>query len=154
MRLGAISISWLHSRNSLRSSTPIIIWAWPDALEKLFGRPADLVTESSIRNPHFEKASYPVVNFSMIIATFFRRAVEREFEIIGEALSRLVRLDPLMEKRIPELRPTISFRNRIIHGYDTVDDAVVWGVVEKHLPLLIAEVVALLEEGEGAPCKK
>ena len=76
---------------------------------------------------------------------FFRRAVEREFEIIGEALNRIDRLDSATAGRISELRKIVDFRNRIIHGYDTVDDAVVWGIVETHLPSLIREVSALLE---------
>jgi len=65
---------------------------------------------------------------------FFRRAVAREFEIIGEALRRIEQRDPPTAAGISELRRIIDFRNRIIHGYDTVDDAVVWGVIEKHLP--------------------
>ena len=77
---------------------------------------------------------------------FFRRAVEREFEIIGEALNRLDRLDPPTAARITELRRIVDFRNRIIHGYDTVDDTVVWGVAEKHLPSLVQAVSALLVE--------
>ena len=76
---------------------------------------------------------------------FFRRAVEREFEIIGEALRRIELRDPSVAARISELRRIIDFRNRIIHGYDTVDDAVVWGVTEKHLPSLVKEVTDLLE---------
>jgi len=80
---------------------------------------------------------------------FFRRAVEREFEIIGEALKRINQIDPPTATRISELRRTVDFRNRIIHGYDTVDDGVVWGIVEKHLPLLIKEVAGLLD-ADGA----
>jgi uncharacterized protein with HEPN domain len=76
---------------------------------------------------------------------FFRRAVEREFEIIGEALRRIEQRDPPAAARISELRRIIDFRNRIIHGYDTVDDVVVWGVTERHLPFLIKEVTDLLE---------
>jgi len=76
---------------------------------------------------------------------FFRRAVEREFEIIGEALRRIELRDPSVATRISELRRIIDFRNRIIHGYDTVDDAVVWGVTEKRLPSLVKEVTDLLE---------
>lgn len=76
---------------------------------------------------------------------FFRRAVEREFEIIGEALRRIELRDPSVAARISELRRIIDFRNRIIHGYDTVDDAVVWGITEKHLPFLIKEVTDLLQ---------
>ena len=80
---------------------------------------------------------------------FFRRAVEREFEIIGEALNRIDRLDPSTGTRISELRRIVDFRHRIIHGYDTVDDTVVWGIVERHLPLLIREVADLLD-ADGA----
>jgi uncharacterized protein with HEPN domain len=76
----------------------------------------------------------------------FRRAVEREFEIIGEALGRLIQADPDTAARIGEIHRIIGFRNRIIHGYDAIDDAAVWGVVESHLPRLVAEVEALLEQ--------
>lgn len=81
----------------------------------------------------------------------FRRAVEREFEIIGEALNRLAQADPATAARIEGLVRIVSFRNRIIHGYDAVDDATVWGIVEDHLPGLIREVEGLLREaGESA----
>lgn len=70
----------------------------------------------------------------------FRRAVEREFEIIGEALKRLSQADPEVAERITELPRIVGFRNRIIHGYDTVDDAMVWGVIESHLPRLLEEI--------------
>lgn len=73
-----------------------------------------------------------------------RRAVEREFEIIGEALNRLAQAAPSTALRIQELTRIVSFRNRIIHGYDAVDDATVWGVVDSHLPRLIADVETLL----------
>ena len=76
----------------------------------------------------------------------FRRAVEREFEIIGEALNRLSDADPATANRISELPRIVGFRNRIIHGYDSVDDATVWGVIESHLPKLQAQVEALLRE--------
>ena len=69
----------------------------------------------------------------------FRRAVEREFEIIGEALNRLQRADGETASRISELARIVGFRNRIIHGYDTVDDATVWGIVQDHLPKLLEE---------------
>lgn len=76
----------------------------------------------------------------------FRRAVEREFEIIGEALNRLAREDAAMAHRLAELPRIVSFRNRIIHGYDTVDDATVCGIAASHLPKLVADVRALLRE--------
>jgi uncharacterized protein with HEPN domain len=81
---------------------------------------------------------------------FFRRAVEPEFEIVGEALNRIDRLDPPTAARISELRLIVDFRNRIIHGYDTVDDTVGWGIVEEHLPALIREVAGLLDAGGAA----
>ena len=51
-----------------------------------------------------------------------RSAVERQFEIIGEALSQLTRVDEVLAARIPELRQIIGFRNALIHGYDQIDD--------------------------------
>lgn len=81
---------------------------------------------------------------------FFRRAVEREFEIIGEALNRLARMDAATAERITEMRRIVDFRNRIIHGYDSIDDEVVWGVTERHLPELVREVTALLAAAESS----
>ena len=76
----------------------------------------------------------------------FRRAVEREFEIIGEALARLTRSAPELADRIGELPRIVGFRNRIIHGYDVIDHAAVWGVIQGHLPRLLAEVEALVAD--------
>jgi uncharacterized protein with HEPN domain len=84
------------------------------------------------------------------VSRFFRRAVKREFEIIGEALKRLTQIDPPTAAAVSELRRTVDFRNRIIHGYDTVDDAVVCGLIEAHLPLLVKEVGVLLGGEEPA----
>jgi uncharacterized protein with HEPN domain len=78
----------------------------------------------------------------------FRRAVEREFEIIGEALNRLAQSDPHSASRIHELPRIVGFRNRIIHGYDTIDDATVWGIAKDHLPKLISEIELLLSAQE------
>jgi uncharacterized protein with HEPN domain len=75
----------------------------------------------------------------------FRRAVEREFEIIGEALSRLNKADEATAAKISELPRIVAFRNRIIHGYDTIDDATVWGIAIDHLPRLVTEVESLIE---------
>jgi uncharacterized protein with HEPN domain len=75
-----------------------------------------------------------------------RRAVEREFEIIGEALHRLSRDDPDTASHIGQISRIVGFRNRIIHGYDTVDDATVWGIISRHLPELLSKVEALLQE--------
>lgn len=74
-----------------------------------------------------------------------RSAVERQFEIIGEALRRLVELEPELAGTIPEHRRIIAFRNVLIHGYAAVDHRLVWGVVEGKLPDLRARVGQLLK---------
>ena len=75
-----------------------------------------------------------------------RAAVERQFEIIGEAVSQLARLDRELASRITNYRRIIAFRNILIHGYADVDDRLVWDVVETNFPLLRKEVEALLRE--------
>lgn len=79
-----------------------------------------------------------------------RSAVERQFEIAGEAISRLSRIDEALTQRIRDHARIISFRNRLIHGYDSIDDEVVWGVIEKNLPLLLADLADIhREHGQG-----
>ena len=71
-----------------------------------------------------------------------RRAVERELEIIGEAMNMLLKLDKEVE--ISSTKRIIGMRNRVIHGYDKIDDGVIWGTLKKHLSLLNKEVKKLL----------
>jgi uncharacterized protein with HEPN domain len=69
-------------------------------------------------------------------------ALEREFEIIGEALVRLERLDEAkLSQRIPEYRKIIGFRNLVAHGYDTIDDAALWDLANNHVPELLSKVL-------------
>lgn len=75
-----------------------------------------------------------------------RAAVERQFEIIGEALSQLSKREPESAKRIPDLARIVAFRNILIHGYATVDDQLVWGVLESQLPVLLQAVETMLDE--------
>jgi len=77
-----------------------------------------------------------------------RRAVERDFEIIGEALNRIKYTDNELLERISEYHRIIGFRNILIHGYDLVDEAVVWQAVTKHLPILVREVKEMLNSWE------
>ncbi|KAF5032194.1 hypothetical protein DSECCO2_619790 [anaerobic digester metagenome] len=77
-----------------------------------------------------------------------RSAVERQFEIIGEALNQLLRWEPDLQGRISDAPRIIAFRNRLIHGCATVSDEVAPGVVKGYLPILSDEVQALLAEGE------
>jgi uncharacterized protein with HEPN domain len=67
-----------------------------------------------------------------------QRAVERSFEIIGEALSRLAREFPEVAARIPEHRRVIDFRNVLAHGYDVVDPRLVYALTQTRLPGLLA----------------
>jgi uncharacterized protein with HEPN domain len=78
-----------------------------------------------------------------------RAAIERKFGIIGEALARLAKDDSEVAARIPGHPRIIAFRNLIVHGYASVDDRIVWGVVEAHLPALRAAVRELLGKNDG-----
>ncbi len=73
-----------------------------------------------------------------------KRAVERNIEIIGEAMNRILRKNTSVD--ISNSRKLVDVRNRIIHGYDSVSDEVIWGIVIKHLPVLQDEVEKLLGE--------
>ncbi len=78
-----------------------------------------------------------------------RSAIERQFEIVGEAVSQLARLDPVLAGRLTEYRRIIAFRNILIHAYATIDDRIVWGVIEGQLPQLRREVDMLLDQDAG-----
>jgi len=68
-------------------------------------------------------------------------AIEREFEIIGEALFRLEKVDPeTLADRIPEYRKIIDFRNILAHGYDIIDVAAIWDFVQNRVPELLEKV--------------
>ena len=73
-----------------------------------------------------------------------RAAVERQCEIIGEALAKLAKVDEPVAARISEYRRIIAFRNILIHGYAEVDHRLVWEVVTTKVPTLTDEVSALL----------
>ena len=73
-----------------------------------------------------------------------RQAIERNFEIIGEAIRRLAQHDPEAAARIGDYRQIIAFRNVLIHGYDLVDHALVWSAIESQVPALLRDVEALL----------
>ncbi len=73
-----------------------------------------------------------------------RSGVERQFEIVGEALKHFSRLDPELSLTLPDLPRIVAFRNVLIHGYATVDDRVVWGVVEANIASLSKDLTKLL----------
>jgi uncharacterized protein with HEPN domain len=67
-----------------------------------------------------------------------KKAVERNIEIIGEAMDRILKVDPNF--KITDSRKIVDTRNRIIHGYDSVSDDVIWLIVMRYLPILEKEV--------------
>ncbi|MFN6377776.1 MAG: DUF86 domain-containing protein [Flavobacteriales bacterium] len=73
-----------------------------------------------------------------------KRAVERNIEIIGEAMSRILKIEPQI--KISNSRKIVDARNKIIHGYDEISDDVIWGIVVNNLPILKSEVESLLLE--------
>jgi len=73
-----------------------------------------------------------------------RRGVERELEIIGEALNRILKLDENI--KISSSKRIVGLRNFIIHNYDKVDDTIIWGIISKDLLLLKSEVKLLMKE--------
>lgn len=73
-----------------------------------------------------------------------RRAVERNITIIGEAMNRLLHIAP--DINITAARKIVDTRNYVIHSYDNVTDEIMWGIVINHLPILKAEIRALLTD--------
>jgi len=72
-----------------------------------------------------------------------RRGIEREIEIIGEAASRILKIDSNFP--IEDARKIVDLRNWVIHGYDRIDDVIIWGIISKQLPVLQKQVEALLK---------
>jgi len=73
-----------------------------------------------------------------------KRAVERNIEIIGKAMNRILKRDSTI--LISNSRKLVDLRNVIIHGYDKVSDEIIWGILVKHIPILKIEVENLLRE--------
>lgn len=73
-----------------------------------------------------------------------KRAIERELEIIGEAVNRILREDK--DVKLSNARRIVDLRNYIIHAYDAVDDEIIWSIITKHIPLLKTEIENILSE--------
>ena len=70
-----------------------------------------------------------------------KRGVERELEIIGEAVNRILKINPSIQ--ISNARRIVNLRNFVIHSYDNVDAVIIWGILKKDVPLLLEEVSKL-----------
>ncbi len=74
-----------------------------------------------------------------------RSGVERQFEIIGESLNKLNRIDPDVAAVVPDLPKIVAFRNVLVHGYATIDSEIVWEVVSTRVSRLIDTLDRLLD---------
>ncbi len=75
----------------------------------------------------------------------FRSAVEQKFEIIGEAIAQLTKLDPAIADSIPERKRIVAFRNILAHSCARVDPATVWDTLEKDVPRLLTTLRGLIK---------
>lgn len=96
------------------------------------------IDEASIR---FGK-SYAVFDQDVV----FRKFVERNLEIIGEAMNRILKIDPSIS--ITAARKVVDTRNYVIHAYDSLKSDILWAIVINHLPLLKEEVAQLIESAK------
>lgn len=76
--------------------------------------------------------------------TLFRRGIERNIEIMGEAMNQVLKLKP--DIPITAARKVVDTRNFVIHAYDSLKPDILWGIVVNHLPKLKEEVTMLLEQ--------
>lgn len=102
----------------------------------------DILSSVNEIESYFVNQSMQFQNYQKDLRT--KRAVERNIEIIGEAMNRILKENN--EIQISDSRKIVAVRNRIIHGYDSVSDEVIWGIVIKQLPILKAEVEKMLSE--------
>ncbi|TAF74318.1 MAG: DUF86 domain-containing protein [Bacteroidetes bacterium] len=71
-----------------------------------------------------------------------RRGIERELEIIGEAMNRILKIDSGFE--LVDARKIVNLRNWVIHNYDKIDDVIIWGIISKNIPALKKQIDKLL----------
>ena len=83
------------------------------------------------------------------VDALLRSAVERQLEIIGEALRVAVQHRPALATQITDVPAIIAFRNQLTHAYSAIDHRTVWGVLERRVPLLRSEVEPLLRSLQG-----
>jgi len=77
---------------------------------------------------------------SFAVDTRTKQAVERNFEIIGEAINNIRKYDPSISDQIRESSKIVGFRNQLIHGYDMISDPITWDIIKNKLPLLAEDI--------------
>lgn len=93
----------------------------------------EISEETEIRGNKFESLSNDRV---------YLRFVERNIGIIGEAMNRILKIQPDIE--ISSARKIVNTRNLVIHSYDSLDKEIIWAIIIRHLPLLKDEITLLL----------
>jgi uncharacterized protein with HEPN domain len=78
--------------------------------------------------------------------TMLKRAIERNLEIIGEAMNRILKRDNEIGEKITSAKAIIGLRNQVIHAYDSISDENIWSIVITHLPILKTEIVGILNQ--------
>ena len=77
--------------------------------------------------------------------TMLKRAVERDLEIIGEAINRILKRDPSFENKIKDSKAIIGLRNQVIHAYDNISDENIWSIIINHIPKLKSDITRLIK---------
>lgn len=93
----------------------------------------------SIENYLGDKRNFRIYSENKML----RRAVERELEIIAEAINRIDKLDQSIQ--ISSKKQIVGMRNRVIHGYDKIDNEIIWGTIIRHIPILKKDVEELMK---------
>ncbi|MGH2531104.1 MAG: HepT-like ribonuclease domain-containing protein [Thermomicrobiales bacterium] len=118
----------------MQPKTPGLLWDIEDAAKFILEQAAGATYETYVQD------------------RMLRLAVERNFGVIGEAARRLANHDPETASRLSGLPRMIAYRNVLAHGYDEVNNAEVWEIIQDVLPTLKVEVEQLLREAEdGTP---
>ena len=78
--------------------------------------------------------------------TMLKRAVERDLEIIGEAVNRIIKKDSIYVEKISNSQAIIGLRNHVIHSYDNISDENIWSILISHIPTLKVDIERLIEE--------
>lgn len=80
--------------------------------------------------------------------TMLKRAIERNLEIIGEAVNRILKREADFEKFISNSKAIIGLRNQVIHSYDNISDENIWSIIINHIPKLKVEIKNLISENK------
>ena len=93
---------------------------------------------------YFENQEKNLLNYRENL--MLKRAVERNLEIIGEAMNRIITRDSSFENKITNSKSIISLRNQVIHSYDNISDENIWSILITHLPILKVEIEIIISK--------